>query len=197
MNRIIPVFVAIALVAVTALAQGTRFILKSADIASRSTIKLEQVFNGFGCTGQNISPELEWTGVPAAAKSLALIVHDPDAPTGVGGFTHWIVYNIPAKASKLEKGAGSSDGKGLPSAAVQHATSFGAPRWGGPCPPAGDKPHRYVFTLYALGVDKLELPANASQAVVGFNINGNAVGNATNGDDDQNVRRLNLFDCGL
>jgi Raf kinase inhibitor-like YbhB/YbcL family protein len=179
MKRIISVFVAIALVAVTAFAQGTRFTLKSAEIASRSSIKLEQVFNGFGCTGKNVSPNLEWVGVPAAAKSLALIVHDPDAPTGVGGFTHWIVYNIPVSASKLEKGAGSSDGKGLPSGSVQHATSFGAPGWGGPCPPAGDKPHRYVFTLYALGVDKLELPANASQAFVGFNINGNAVGKAS------------------
>jgi Raf kinase inhibitor-like YbhB/YbcL family protein len=179
MKQIIPIFVIVALVAVTALAQGTRFTLKSADIASRSSIKLEHVFNSFGCTGKNISPGLEWTGVPDAAKSLALIVHDPDAPTGVGGFTHWIVYNIPAKVSKLEKGAGSSDGKLLPSGGVQHATSFGAPGWGGPCPPAGDKPHRYVFTLYALGVDKLELPANASQAFVGFNINGNAVGKAS------------------
>jgi Raf kinase inhibitor-like YbhB/YbcL family protein len=179
MKRIIPIFAAIALLAVNALAQSTRFTLKSADIASRSTIKLEHVLNSFGCTGQNISPSLEWAGVPAAAKSLALIVHDPDAPTGVGGFTHWIVYNIPVTASKLEKNAGSSDGKLLPSGAVQHATSFGVLGWGGPCPPAGRKPHRYVFTLYALGVDKLELPANASQAFVGFNINGNAVAKAS------------------
>jgi Raf kinase inhibitor-like YbhB/YbcL family protein len=179
MKRIIPIFAIIALIAVTALAQGMRFTLKSADIASRSTIALEQVFNGLGCTGKNISPSLEWSGVPAAAKSLALIVHDPDAATGVGGFTHWIVYNIPVKANKLERGAGSSDGKLLPSGAVQHATSFGTSGWGGPCPPAGDKPHRYVFTLYAVGVEKLELPANASQAFVGFNINGNAVGKAS------------------
>ena len=178
-KRIVVPLIALALITVGALAQTSRFTLKSADIASRSTIKLEHVFNSFGCTGQNISPSLEWAGVPAAAKSLALIVHDPDAPTGVGGFTHWIVYNIPVNASKLEKGAGSSDGKLLPSGAVQHATSFGAPGWGGPCPPAGDKPHRYVFTLYALGVDKLELPANASQAFVGFNINGNSVGKAS------------------
>jgi phosphatidylethanolamine-binding protein (PEBP) family uncharacterized protein len=103
MKRTIPIFAVIALLAVTAFAQGTRFTLKSAEIASRSSIKLEQVFNSFGCSGQNISPSLEWAGVPAAAKSLALIVHDPDAPTGVGGFTHWIVYNIPVSASKLER----------------------------------------------------------------------------------------------
>jgi Raf kinase inhibitor-like YbhB/YbcL family protein len=168
-----------ALVAMPALAQTTRFTLKSADIANRSTVPLEFVFNSFGCTGQNISPSLEWAGVPAATKSLALIVQDVDAPTGVGGFTHWIAYNIPVSASKLEKNAGTSDGKLLPSGSVQHTTSFGAPGWGGPCPPAGRKPHRYVFTLYALGVDKLELPANASQAFVGFNINGNAIGKAS------------------
>jgi Raf kinase inhibitor-like YbhB/YbcL family protein len=179
MKRIVPILIAIALVAVTAFAQSTRFTLKSADIASRATIDLEQVFSGFGCTGKNVSPSLEWNGLPATAKSLALIVHDPDAPTGVGGFTHWMVYNIPVNATKLEKGAGSSDGKRLPSGSVQHATSFGAPGWGGPCPPAGEKPHRYVFTLYALGVDKLELPATASQAFVGFNINGNAIGKAS------------------
>ncbi len=179
MKKLLGIISVFALLAVTALAQPTRFTLKSADIASRSTISLEHVFNGFGCTGRNGSPSLEWTGVPAGAKSLALIVHDLDAPTGVGGFTHWIVYNIPVRASKLEKNAGSSDGKLLPSGSVQHATSFGAPGWGGPCPPAGRKPHRYVFTLYALGVDKLELPANASQAFVGFNINGNSVGKAS------------------
>jgi phosphatidylethanolamine-binding protein (PEBP) family uncharacterized protein len=89
-----------------ALAQGA-FKLSSPDAPARSSIKMEQVFNGFGCTGQNVSPELQWSGVPSRAKSLALIMHDPDAPTGVGGFTHWIVYNIPVSATKLEKRAGA------------------------------------------------------------------------------------------
>lgn len=102
-------------------------------------------------------------------------MQDVDAPTGVGGFTHWIVYNIPVSASELAQNAGTSNGKLLPSGSVQHVTSFGTPGWGGPCPPAGRKPHWYVFTLYALSVDKLEIPANASQAVAGFNININAV----------------------
>ncbi|WP_027891540.1 YbhB/YbcL family Raf kinase inhibitor-like protein [Calidithermus chliarophilus] len=157
----------------------TSFTLTSPDIPAGSTIKAEQVYNGFGCSGQNVSPALQWSGAPADTKSFALIVHDPDAPTGVGGFTHWIVYNIPANVSRLEKGAGNPEGRGLPAGAVQAVTSFGTPGWGGPCPPAGDKPHRYEFTLYALKVDKLELPASASQALVGFNINGNAIAKAS------------------
>ncbi len=160
-------------------AQTSAFSLKSADIAPGATLKLEQVFNSFGCTGGNVSPALEWTGAPAGTKSFAVILHDPDAPTGVGGFTHWIVYNIPATATGLPKGAGAADGKLLPAGAVQATTSFGASGYGGPCPPAGDKPHQYVFTVYALGVDKLQLDANATQAFVGFNINGNALGKAT------------------
>ena len=128
--------------------------------------------------GANVSPSLSWTGAPAAAKSFALIVHDPDAPTGVGGFTHWIVYNIPASAKGFAKGAGSKGGT-LPAGAQQATTSFGAPGYGGPCPPAGDKPHRYVFTLYALNAEKLDLPANATQALAGFTINGASIGKAT------------------
>lgn len=158
-------------------AQGA-FRLTSPDVAEGAAIKAEQVFNGFGCSGQNVSPALQWTGAPAGAKSFALIVHDPDAPTGVGGFTHWIVYNIPATATGLDKGAGSAPGK-LPAGAAQATTSFGAAGWGGPCPPAGDKPHRYVFTLYALNTDKLTLPPNATQALAGFTINGAKMATAT------------------
>ena len=161
--------------ALTVSAQTSSFKLQSSDIAAQSTIQAEQVFNGFGCTGKNVSPALSWTGVPAAAKSLALIMHDPDAPTGVGGFTHWMVYNIPVSAMGIAKGAGTSDGKLLPVGAKQAATSFGEAAFGGPCPPVGDKPHEYIFTLYALGTDKLELPAGASQAFVGFNIVGNSI----------------------
>jgi Raf kinase inhibitor-like YbhB/YbcL family protein len=170
MNRLL-----ILLISLLAAARAQSFVLQSPDIAADSTIGLEFVFSGFGCTGQNVSPALTWSGVPEDTKSLALIVHDPDAMTGVGGFTHWIVYNIPVIATGLEQGAGTIEGRGLPERSFQALTSFGTAGWGGPCPPAGDKPHRYVFTLYALGTEKLELPENASQAFVGFNINGNAL----------------------
>ncbi|HKT80493.1 MAG TPA: YbhB/YbcL family Raf kinase inhibitor-like protein [Vicinamibacterales bacterium] len=157
----------------------TGFRLSSPDIPPGSTIKAEQIFNSFGCSGQNVSPALQWTGAPSGTKSFALILHDPDAPTGVGGFTHWIVYNIPATATGLAKGAGDAKGTRLPPGSMQAPTSFGAPGYGGPCPPAGDKPHRYIFTLYALNVDKLDVPANASQALAGFTINGAKIATAT------------------
>jgi Raf kinase inhibitor-like YbhB/YbcL family protein len=156
-------------------AQSSGFSLRSPDIKPGSTIASEFVFNSFGCSGKNISPALGWSGAPQNTKSFALIVHDPDAQTGVGGFTHWIVYNIPANTSSLAQGAGTADGKRLPTGATQSATSFGTSGWGGPCPPAGEKPHRYVFTLYALSAEKLELPASTSQAFVGFNIVGNTI----------------------
>jgi Raf kinase inhibitor-like YbhB/YbcL family protein len=164
--------IVLGVIALFGFSQAQKFTLQSPDIAPESTIGLEYVLSDFGCTGQNISPALEWSGVPADAKSLALIVHDPDAMTGVGGFTHWIVYNIPATATGLEQGV---EGQQLPEGGVQALTSFGTAGWGGPCPPAGDQPHRYEFTLYALGTEKLALPENASQAFVGFNINGNAL----------------------
>jgi Raf kinase inhibitor-like YbhB/YbcL family protein len=173
--RVVAFFAALIFSSTSVFAQGA-FRLTSPDVAAGATIKMEQVFNGFGCTGQNVSPALAWTGAPANTKSFALILHDPDAPTGVGGFTHWIVYNIPATAKGLDKGAGS--GK-LPAGAMQAPTSFGMPGYGGPCPPAGDKPHRYVFTLYALNTEKVDLPPNASQALAGFTINGSKVGTAT------------------
>lgn len=170
--------IATILLAASNAAAQSAFKLTSGDVAEGATIKVEQTFNGFGCSGANVSPSLSWAGAPAAAKSFALIVHDPDAPTGVGGFTHWIVYNIPASAKGLAKGAGSKGGT-LPAGTQQATTSFGAAGYGGPCPPAGDKPHRYVFTLYALNTEKVDLPPNATQALAGFTINGAKIATAT------------------
>ncbi|MFN0159677.1 MAG: YbhB/YbcL family Raf kinase inhibitor-like protein [Burkholderiales bacterium] len=154
------------------------FTLTSPDFRSGGSIAMEQVFGGFGCTGQNISPALSWSGAPAGTKSFALMVHDPDAPTGGAGWWHWLVLNIPAGATGLPKNAGTADGANLPAGAVQVTTDFGGPGWGGPCPPVGDKAHRYNFTLYALSVDKLDV-AGASASLVGYMVNGNAIGRAT------------------
>lgn len=157
--------------------QAAGFKLSSPTIKPGSFLTDAQVFNGFGCTGKNISPALSWSGAPAGTKSYALTVYDPDAPTG-SGWWHWVVYNIPAAATQLPEGAGGADGKGLPSGSVQGRTDFGAAGFGGACPPAGDKPHRYVFTVYALKTDKLEVPAEATAALVGFMINANKLGEA-------------------
>ena len=164
----------------TMLAGGANaFELTSPDILPGRRIPREFVFNGFGCTGQNVSPAMAWTNPPAGTKSFALMVHDPDAPTGGAGFWHWVVINLPGTAGGLAKGAGAPDGKALPPGAMHVATDFGSPGWGGPCPPAGDAAHRYQFTVYALKVEKLELPLDPTASLTGFMINQNAIAKAT------------------
>lgn len=176
-------WIAAGLVAVLAqtAAAADKFTLKSADIAPGARIAEKHVYKGFGCEGGNVSPALEWHGAPAGTKSFAITMYDPDAPTG-SGWWHWVVFNIPASTTKLEEGAGDASGARLPPGAVQSRTDFGAPGYGGPCPPKGPslkKPHHYVFTVYALKVDKLDLPPDAPGAMVGFMINANTLGKAS------------------
>ena len=147
------------------------FTLHSREIKAGATLSEEQVFNGFGCHGKNRSPTLQWQGAPKGTQSYALTVYDPDAPTG-SGWWHWVVFNIPATSQGLPA-AIPTDGKGLPPGAVQSLTDFGQPGFGGACPPVGDKPHRYRFTLHALKVAKLDLPASSMPALVGFMIHAN------------------------
>ncbi|MBA3646723.1 MAG: YbhB/YbcL family Raf kinase inhibitor-like protein [Gemmatimonadaceae bacterium] len=137
---------------------------------------LDQVFDGMGCTGKNISPALRWSGAPSATKSFAVTVYDPDAPTG-SGWWHWTVYNIPAVIASLPRNAGS--GAGLPVGAVQGMTDFGKGGYGGACPPKGDKPHRYYFTVFALNVPQIDVPATATAANVGFNVNAHTIAKAS------------------
>jgi hypothetical protein len=123
---------------------------------------------GFGCAGGNISPHLKWSGQPAGTKSFALTCFDPDAPTG-SGFWHWVMVNIPADVNELAAGAGNPGGK-LPAGALQTRTELGASGYLGPCPPEGDHPHRYLFTVFAVSKEKLDVVADTSPAVVGFNL---------------------------
>ncbi len=154
----------------------SKLALVSPDIGQGKTLSEDQVFNGFGCKGKNLSPELHWSGAPEGTKSFALMVHDPDAPTG-SGFWHWIVYNIPADVDHLAAEAGDPKKPGLPKGAVQGRTDFGTVGYGGPCPPPG-KPHHYHFKLFALKVPKLEVPADATAAMIGFNVNANKLAEA-------------------
>ena len=131
---------------------------------------------GFGCAGGNRSPHLAWAGAPEGTESFAVACYDPDAPTG-SGFWHWVVVNIPAGAAELAAGAGS--GSGLPSGALQTRTDFGRPGYGGPCPPEGDHPHRYLFTVHAVGVESLPVDADTSAAVVGFMLHFNTLEKAS------------------
>lgn len=137
-----------------------------------------QVFDGFGCSGDNISPALTWSGAPAGTKSFAITAYDPDAPTG-SGWWHWVVFNLPADINTLPSGAGAASGEGMPDGAVQSRTDFGTPGYGGACPPEGDGPHRYQFKVWALDTDSLPLDASASGAMVGFYLNAHALDTAT------------------
>jgi Raf kinase inhibitor-like YbhB/YbcL family protein len=186
------VWTAVARLAATALAAGAlmaanqpirtaetpaaKFTVTSTNISPGGKIADAQVYNGFGCKGGNISPELSWSSAPAGTKSFAILMHDPDAPTG-SGWWHWVVYNIPANVSSLPAGAGDPKKSLLPAGALQGRTDFGDPGYGGPCPPPG-KPHRYYVRVYALKVEKLEVPADATAAFVGFSVRMHALATA-------------------
>src|SRR5215475_4946508 len=134
------------------------FTLTSPDIGEGATIRNTQVFKGGGLNGDNVSPALAWSGAPAGTRSFALMVHDPDAPTG-SGWWHWVVYNIPAGTNSLPAGAGDPQKKLMPAGALQGRTYYGTIGYGGPCPPPGAA-HHYHFRLYALKVAQLEVPAD-------------------------------------
>jgi Raf kinase inhibitor-like YbhB/YbcL family protein len=153
-----------------------KFTLVSPDIGADKDMAIDQVFNGFGCQGKNLSPALFWSGAPAGTQSFAVMVHDPDAPTG-SGFWHWVVYNIPASATSIPAEAGDAKKKIMPAGIVQGRTDWGTTGYGGPCPPPG-KAHHYHFRIFALKVPKLDLPADATAAMVGFNVNANKLAEA-------------------
>lgn len=179
MNRGLSLFATIAFSAVGGSSGAQAFELKSPDISVDKPIGMKFVFNDFGCAGENLSPELVWSDPPAGAKSFAVLVHDPDAPTGGAGWWHWAVADIPASARGLPQGAGDASGKKLPTGARQFENDYGDAAYGGPCPPPGHGAHRYNFTVYALGVEKLDVPARAKASVVGFTVNHNALAKAT------------------
>lgn len=139
------------------------FTLTSDDITDGGVLPDAQV-----AAMGNTSPHLKWSGAPAGTKSYAITCYDPDAPTG-SGFWHWTVANIPADVTELATGSGSPGGD-LPKGAVQGRTDYGKAGFGGAAPPPGHGPHRYIFTVFAVDVDRLDLTADDSGAVFGFNL---------------------------
>ncbi|AJE44790.1 YbhB/YbcL family Raf kinase inhibitor-like protein [Celeribacter indicus] len=146
------------------------FTLTSTDISEGAQLSAAQVFGGFGCSGGNVSPQLAWSDAPEGTKSFALTAYDPDAPTG-SGWWHWSVVNIPASVSEFPSGISGA----LDNGALELVNDYGATGFGGACPPAGEV-HRYVFTIHALGVEVLDIPETASNALAGFMINANTLG---------------------
>lgn len=149
------------------------FTVQSSSWQDGQAMKDTYVFNSFGCKGNNVSPEVSWSNVPEGTKSFAVTVYDPDAPTG-SGWWHWTVFNIPADTNEIKEGA-SLDPTKLPAGVVEGRTDFGKAGYGGACPPQGDKPHRYILTVFALKTDKIDLDKDASGALVGYYLNQNAL----------------------
>ena len=164
------------LLCVNLLLAAQTFTLKSNDLGGQAT--LQQVFNGFGCTGGNISPELNWSNAPAGTKSFAVTMYDPDAPTG-SGWWHWLIFDIDPTVTELKSNAGNLTQNLAPRNTIQSITDFGSIGYGGPCPPEGSGAHRYIITVYALKVPKLGLDKTASPAMVGFNLNANTLEKAS------------------
>jgi Raf kinase inhibitor-like YbhB/YbcL family protein len=152
------------------------FTLKSDDL--RGQLTQTQVFSGFGCSGENISPSLKWVNAPSDTKSFAITVYDPDAPTG-SGWWHWVIFDIPADVNELKADAGRIEKNLAPAGSIQSVTDFGKPGFGGACPPQGDKAHRYIFTVYALSIAKLDLDEKTPPAMVGFVLNSHTIAKAS------------------
>lgn len=158
-------------------ADHATFQLTSSDIQEGQAMAKRHEFQGFGCDGDNQSPQLSWQNAPAATKAFALVVYDADAPTG-SGWWHWQVLNIPSDVTSLPRNAGAQNSTLLPKEALQVENDYGYAGFGGACPPPGHGVHHYRFTVYALK-SPLSLPEHASGALAGYMINANALASAT------------------
>ena len=152
------------------------FTLSSKDLGGQAT--KTQEFSGFGCSGENQSPQLSWKNAPKGTKSFAITMYDPDAPTG-SGFWHWLIFDIPANVNELKTNAGNVSLNLAPEGAIQSITDYGIKGFGGPCPPKGHGIHQYIISIHALKTEKLGLDENTNPAVVGFNLWNNRLAKAS------------------
>src|SRR5579859_5143357 len=156
------------------------FTVESSDVAAGQQMSQAQVFDGFGMTGENISPELRWHGFPPETQSFAVTCFDPDAPTG-SGFWHLVLLDVPASVTELVTGAASGN-LSVPAGSFCVRNDYGFKAFGGAAPPKGDPPHRYVFAVHALDVDDLAsqgVDAEVSPAVAGLNLRFHTIARAT------------------
>jgi Raf kinase inhibitor-like YbhB/YbcL family protein len=151
------------------------FELSSTDVQQGVRLSTAQLGESVG--GSDVSPQLSWSGAPEGTKSYVVTVYDPDAPTA-SGFWHWAVFNIPAEVASLPAGAGAPGSELLPDAAVTLRNDAGVASYVGATPPAGHGDHEYYFVVHAVDVEKLEIPDDASPAMLGFNLFFHAIGRA-------------------
>jgi Raf kinase inhibitor-like YbhB/YbcL family protein len=156
------------------LPQVPSFELSSTDIADGQPLNKPQVSGIFGAGGEDVSPQLSWSGAPEGTQSYAVTVYDPDAPSG-SGFWHWAAFNIPADVTELASGA---SGTAMPEGAVELKNDGGTVGYIGAAPPPGHGPHHYWTVVHAVDVPSLDIPADASCAFLGFNLFSHTVGRA-------------------
>lgn len=167
-------FFALLSLSISTFAHSSSLSLFSNDIAQGEFMSKAHEFNGFGCSGDDLSPHLKWSNAPEGTKSFAITVYDPDAPTG-SGWWHWQIINIPNNILEIETGAGSVGKNSVPQGSVQISNDYDIQGFGGACPPSGHGVHHYRFTIHALSIEKLELPEGASGALAGYMINANTI----------------------
>jgi len=147
----------------------------SSTFSDGGTIPYSMVYNQFGLSGGNRSPQLSFDGVPDGTRSFAIVCHDPDAPTS-GGFYHWVMFNIPGGTRSLDENAGAKEPAAKLGATLGH-TDYGETQYGGPCPPPGPA-HHYNFTIYALGADSLPLGSTTTGALLEFFVSSHTLAKA-------------------
>jgi Raf kinase inhibitor-like YbhB/YbcL family protein len=145
------------------------FEVTSTDVTDGEVLATPHVSGIMGAGGEDVSPQLSWSGFPEGTQSFVVTVYDPDAPTA-SGFWHWAVVDIPASVTELPSGAGDDKGSGLPDGAFQLANDAGLTRYLGAAPPAGHGPHRYITVVHAVDVPSLGIPEGATPAFLGFNL---------------------------
>ncbi len=160
------------------LAQVPSFTVTSSDVSDGAVLPMPQVSGVMGAGGEDRSPQLSWSGFPEGTRSFAVTMYDPDAPTA-SGFWHWAVANIPASVTELPSGAGDRDRPNLPGGAIQLRNDVGFAGYVGAAPPPGHGPHRYFIVVHAVDTEALDVSADTTPAVLGFNLSLHTLARAT------------------